>query len=220
MLHHIQRLRSRHFLKTRSTKHRSALLRCERNCCLYAALSAGCARLGMHSLRSTGAFCLAFLAAFWVVFELFFEEEKLLSGCENELGVAINARQNPIRKFHGLLSAASKIPECRVRVKFHGARMGVGKYVSGLTASQPRLYARKAATLGLFLLLRVQSTPQSSIGKRRYPSPDQVAQPAESSEELRCTRVQNTNRQRRSCHESASIQRCAVCLSVCHSDRT
>jgi hypothetical protein len=100
---------------------------------------------------------------------LFFDEEELLSGRENELGVAINALQNPVRKFHGLLSAASEIPECRVRVKFHGARMGVGKYVSGLTASQPRLYAKgsKAAALGLFLLRRVQSTPQSSMGKRR-----------------------------------------------------
>jgi hypothetical protein len=70
---------------------------------------------------------------------MFFAEEKLLSSRENELGVAINALQNPVRKFHGLLSAASEIPECRVRVKFHGARMGVDKYVSGLAASQPRL---------------------------------------------------------------------------------
>jgi hypothetical protein len=81
---------------------------------------------------------LAFLAAFWIVFELFFEEEKLLSSRENELDVAINALQNPVRKFHGLLSAASEIPECRGPVKFHGARMGIGKYVRGLTASQPR----------------------------------------------------------------------------------
>jgi hypothetical protein len=91
---------------------------------------------------------------------LFFEEEELLSSRENELGVAINALQNPVRKFHGLLSAASEIPECLVRVKFHGARMGVGKYVSGLTASQPRLYAKgsKVATLGLLLLRPVQSS--------------------------------------------------------------
>jgi hypothetical protein len=100
---------------------------------------------------------------------MFFDEEELLSSRENELGVAINALQNPVRKFHGLLSTASEIPECRVRAKFHGARMGVGKYVSGLTASQPRLYAKgsKAATRGLSLLERVQSTPQSSTRKRR-----------------------------------------------------
>ena len=93
-------------------------------------------------LRQTGAspflllqLNLSSIAAFWVVYELFFAEEKLLSSRENELGVAINALQNPVCKFHGLLSAASETPKCRVRVKFHGARMGIGKYVSGLTAS-------------------------------------------------------------------------------------
>jgi hypothetical protein len=88
---------------------------------------------------------------------MFFAEEKLLSSRENELGVALNALQNPVRKFHGLLSAASEIPECRVPVKFHSAQMVVGKYVSSLTASQPRLYRvdSKAATRGLLLLRRV-----------------------------------------------------------------
>jgi hypothetical protein len=51
---------------------------------------------------------------------MFFDEEELLSSRENELGVAINALQNPVRKFHGLLSAASEIPECRVRVPSAG----------------------------------------------------------------------------------------------------
>jgi len=46
---------------------------------------------------------------------------------ENELGIAINALQYPVRKFHGLLSAASENPECRVRVKLNGVRMGFGK---------------------------------------------------------------------------------------------
>jgi hypothetical protein len=51
---------------------------------------------------------------------LLFEEEELLSSRENELGVAINALQNPVRNFHVLLSAASEITECRVRVPSAG----------------------------------------------------------------------------------------------------
>jgi hypothetical protein len=143
--------------KARSAQNRRATGRLKRNRCGRSTF--GTIRLSFGAYPYLGASLgLAFLAAFWVVFELFFNEEKLLSGCENELGVAINAHQNPVRKFHGLLSAASEIPECRVRVKFHSARMVVGKYVSSLTASQPRLYRvdSKAATRGLFLLRRVQ----------------------------------------------------------------
>ena len=154
--------------KARTAQNRRATGRLKRNRCGRSTF--GTIRLSFGAYPYLGASLgLAFLAAFWGVFEMFFAEEKLLSSRENELGVAINALQNPVRKFHGLLSAASEIPECRVRVKFHGARMGVDKYVSGLTASQPRLYAKgsKAAALGLFLLRRVQSTPQSSIRKRR-----------------------------------------------------
>ena len=154
--------------KARTAQNRRATGRLKRNRCGRSTF--GTIRLSFGAYPYLGASLgLAFLAAFWGVFEMFFAEEKLLSSRENELGVATNALQNPVRNFHGLLSAASEIPECRVRVKFHGARMGVDKYVSGLTASQPRLYAKgsKAAALGLFLLRRVQSTPQSSIRKRR-----------------------------------------------------
>ena len=145
--------------KARTTQNRRTTGRLKRNRCGRSTF--GTIRLSFGAYPYLGtSLGLALLAAFWVVFELFFNEEKLLSGCENELGVAINALQNPVRKFHGLLSAASEIPECLVRVKFHGARMGVGKYVSGLTASQPRLYAKgsKVATLGLLLLRPVQSS--------------------------------------------------------------
>ena len=44
---------------------------------------------------------LTFFAASWVVLEFFFVEEELLSSRENELGVAVNALQNPVCKFHG-----------------------------------------------------------------------------------------------------------------------
>src|ERR1017187_5669925 len=122
-------------LKARTAQNRRATGRLKRNRCGRSTF--GTIRLSFGAYPYLGASLgHAFLAVFWVVFEFFFEEEKLLSSRENELGVAIDALQNPVRKFHGLLSAASEIPECRVRTKFHGARMGVGKYVSGLTASQ------------------------------------------------------------------------------------
>src|ERR1039458_10705520 len=152
-------------LKARTAQNRRATGRLKRNRCGRSTF--GTIRLSFGAYPYLGASLgaslgLAFLAAFWGVFEMFFAEEKLLSSRENELGVAINALQNPVRKFHGLLSAASEIPECRVRAKFHGARMGVGKYVSSITASQPRLYAKgsKAAALGLFLLRRVQRSEE------------------------------------------------------------
>ena len=127
--------------KARTAQNRRATGRLKRNRCGRSTY--GAIRLSFGAYPYLGAsLSLAFLAAFWVVSEMFFDEEKLLSSRENELGVAINALQNPVRKFHGLLSAASEIPECRVRAKFHGARMGVGKYVSGLTASQPRHLGR------------------------------------------------------------------------------
>src|ERR1035437_10712314 len=125
--------------KARTAQNRRATGRLKRNRCGRPTF--GTIRLSFGAYPYLGASLgLAFLAAFWGVFEMFFAEEKLLSSRENELGVAINALQNPVRKFHGLLSAASEIPECRVRAKFHGARMGVGEYVSSITASQPRLY--------------------------------------------------------------------------------
>jgi hypothetical protein len=54
------------------------------------------------------------LAAFRVVLEFLLEKEELLSSCENELGGAVNALQNPVREFHWLLSAASEISQSRV----------------------------------------------------------------------------------------------------------
>src|ERR1035437_3733073 len=121
-------------LKARTAKNRRATGRLKRNRCGRSTF--GTIRLSFGAYPYLGASLgFASLAAFWVVFELFFEEEELLSSRENELGVAINALQNPVRKFHGLLSAASEITECRVRVRFHGARMSVDRYVSGLTAS-------------------------------------------------------------------------------------
>jgi hypothetical protein len=137
-------------LKTRTAQNRRATGRLKRNRCGRSTF--GTIRLGFGAYPYLGvSLGLAFLAAFWVVFEMFFDEEESLSSRENELGAAINALQNPVRKFHGLLSEASEVPECRVRVRFHGARMGVGKYVRDLTASEPRLYrvGGKAATRGL-----------------------------------------------------------------------
>jgi hypothetical protein len=49
---------------------------------------------------------------------LFFDEEELLSGRENEFGAAVNALQYPVSKFHGLLLAASEVPECHARLGF------------------------------------------------------------------------------------------------------
>jgi hypothetical protein len=100
MLHHIQRLRSRHFLKARSAKHGSALRWFEGNGRLQATLSAGCARLGTRSLRSAGAFRLALLAVFRVVRKLFVVEEKLLTRCKHKLGSAVHARQLSVNKIH------------------------------------------------------------------------------------------------------------------------
>src|SRR5664280_1080273 len=124
-------------LKARTAQNRRATGRLKRNRCGRSTF--GTIRLSFGAYLYLGASLtlnLASIAAFWVVFELFFTEEKLLSSRENELGAAINALQNPVRKFHGLLSTASEVPECRVRVKFHSARMVVGKYVRCLTASQ------------------------------------------------------------------------------------
>src|SRR5665213_1730051 len=137
-------------LKARTAQNRRATGRLKRNRCGRSTF--GTIRLSFGAYPYLGASLgFASLAAFWGVFELFFEEEELLSSRENELGVAINALQNPVRKFHGLLSAASQNPECRVQDKSNDAQMGVGKYVSSLTASQPRLYRvdSKAATRGL-----------------------------------------------------------------------
>jgi hypothetical protein len=100
MLHHFHRLRSRHLLKTCSTKHGSALRWFEGNGCFQATLIAGCARLGTRSLRSTGAFRLALLAVFRIVRKLFVLEKKLLARCKHKLGSAIHARQLSVNEVH------------------------------------------------------------------------------------------------------------------------
>ena len=107
---------------------------------------------------------LTFFAASWVVLEFFFVEEELLSSRENEVGVAVNALQNPVRKFHGLLSAASEIQDCRVRVESHGARLGVGKYVSGLTVSQPGLGRSRANRIPAMRYAPKHTIPQLTRG--------------------------------------------------------
>jgi hypothetical protein len=106
-------------LKARTAKNRRATGGLKRNRCGRSTYGAIRLSLGKYSRHGT-SLSLAFLAAFWGVFEMFFAEEKLLSSRENELGVATNALQNPVRNFHGLLSAASEITECRVRVPSAG----------------------------------------------------------------------------------------------------
>ena len=106
-------------LKARTAQNRRATGWLKRNRCGRSTFGTIC--LSFSAYPYLGASLgFTFFAAFWVVFELFFEEEELLSSRENELGAAINALQNPVRKFHGLLSAASEIPECRVRVPSAG----------------------------------------------------------------------------------------------------
>src|ERR1019366_4140170 len=82
-------------LKARTAQNWRATSRLKRNRCGRSTF--GTIRLSFGAYPYLGASLgLALLAVFWVVFELFFEEEKLLSGRENELGVAINALQNPV----------------------------------------------------------------------------------------------------------------------------
>src|ERR1035438_8424725 len=114
-------------LKARTAQNRRATSRLKRNRCGRSTF--GTVRLSFGAYPYLGASLgLALFAASWVVLEFFFVEEELLSSRENEVGVAVNALQNPVRKFHGLLSAASEIQDCRVRVESHGARLGVGKH--------------------------------------------------------------------------------------------
>jgi hypothetical protein len=98
--HHIQRPRSRHFLKARSTKYGFAMRRFEGNRCLQATLSADCARLWTRSLRSTGAVRLALLAVFRVVRKQFVVKEKLLTCRKHKLGPAVDAGQLFVNKIH------------------------------------------------------------------------------------------------------------------------
>jgi len=101
-------------LKARTAQNWRATGRLKWNRCFRSTF--GAIRLGFGAYLCLGASLgLACLAAFWVVCELFFDEEELLSGRENEFGAAVNALQYPVSKFHGLLLAASEVPECHAR---------------------------------------------------------------------------------------------------------
>jgi hypothetical protein len=111
-------------MKTGTAQHRSALCGLEGNSgrgftCRTRDLSLP---MNFDALVPLG---LAYLAVLWVVHELLLVEEKLLSRRENELGVTVNALQNPVRKFHGLLSAASEFPRAAFGSRFIFARIGV-----------------------------------------------------------------------------------------------
>jgi hypothetical protein len=57
------------------------------------------------------SFSLTTFTALGVVWELLVKKKKSCSPAEkSEFGIAGNALQHPVRKFHGLLSAASEIP--------------------------------------------------------------------------------------------------------------
>jgi hypothetical protein len=102
-------------LKASTAENRRTKGRLKRNRCLRSTLETS--RFGFGAYPYVGASLgLAFFAAFWVVLEFFFVEDVLLTRRENELGIAVNALQNPVRKIHGLLSTASEISGCRVRV--------------------------------------------------------------------------------------------------------
>ena len=56
--------------------------------------------VGWSRAYSSGAFCLAGLAAFGFVLELFVVEEKLFARREEKLRAAIDALQQPVLEFH------------------------------------------------------------------------------------------------------------------------
>ena len=92
-----------YLLKTRTAQHRSALRRLKRDC-------GGCSTPSAHGLSFLGvllgggmSFGLADLATLGVIHKLLAVEEELLSSRENELGIAVNALQNLVCQFHGLL---------------------------------------------------------------------------------------------------------------------
>ena len=95
-------------LKARSAQHRSALGRLERNRGFGTALRTCRARLRTDP-STAGTLCLALLAVFGVILELFVVEKELLTGGEDKLSPAVITLQNSVGKFHGLL------PRCRER---------------------------------------------------------------------------------------------------------
>jgi hypothetical protein len=64
-----------------------------------------------NPLCAARALRLALLAVFGVVFELFIVKKKLLAGRKNELGAAIDARQDSIGEFHGRLASQGITPK-------------------------------------------------------------------------------------------------------------
>ena len=108
-------------LKAWAAQNRRATGGLERNRCSRSTLGTIRPRFGVYPCLGA-SLGLAFLAAFRVVYESFFVEEKLLPSREIELGVAVNALQNPVRKFHGLLSTAPEIHGVALGVLAHAAR--------------------------------------------------------------------------------------------------
>jgi hypothetical protein len=105
-------------MKASTAQNRRAEGRLKRNRCGCSTFKTN--RLSFGAYPYLGASLdLTSFAASWVVLEFFFAKEELLSSRENELGVTVNALQNLVLKFHGLLSTASEISECRVRAIFH-----------------------------------------------------------------------------------------------------
>ena len=77
-------------MKASTAQNRRAKCRLKRNRCGGSTFKAN--RLSFGAYSNLGASLgLTLFAAFWVVCELLFSEEELLSSRENEFGVAINA---------------------------------------------------------------------------------------------------------------------------------
>ena len=95
MLHHIHRLRSRHFLETCATEYRSPLRWFERYRSLRSAFRAGCPSLMANRTNwvpeSKIALRLALLTAFRGVLKLLVVKEKLLTSRNHKLGSTVDA---------------------------------------------------------------------------------------------------------------------------------
>ena len=90
-------------MKASTAQNRRAKGRLKRNCCLRSTFETSSFGFGAYPYLGA-SLGLTLFAAFWVILEFFFVEEELLTSRENELGIAVNALQYPVRKFHGVLS--------------------------------------------------------------------------------------------------------------------
>lgn len=97
-------------LKTGPAEDRPALGWLERNRGWLTACRTGGPGFRAHFGCPVGTLRLALLTALGVVRELFVVEEELLASREHELGAAIDALQNSIRKFHGRLPQDGETP--------------------------------------------------------------------------------------------------------------